>query len=119
MPITHAVIAQATSIFGGDDPASRCFRKSPEGALQQWHVLREMADVHSLVAVSDGSYIVFIYNVRGTHPREVRRGIGWLSTQTSEVEESEYPLSKIQHPNRRSFSRVIMWPKSHRSLDEH
>lgn len=84
--------------FYGQRPGISLFRKSPEGRIEQWVEPFDIATTSSLVAAPDGSYIAFIYKVKGTHPRDGKAGIGLLMTQTSEWKPINIPTLKISTP---------------------
>ena len=76
--------------FNGDRPSLSLFRKTTQGEIEQWKWPLRYAPGesgggwHDLVPAPDGSYIAFVYEIKGTATREGKRGVGLLMTHTSE-----------------------------------
>jgi len=84
--------------FHGTRPGISLFKKSLEGTIEQWVKPHDIGPIFSLVAAPDGSYIAFTYVIKGTHPREAKKGIGLLSTRTSEWNRVSIPPLQSSTP---------------------
>lgn len=76
--------------FKGQRPGISLFRKTTQGEIEQWKWPLRYAPGesgggwHDLVPAPDGSYIAFVYEIKGTATRDEKRGVGLLMTHTSE-----------------------------------
>ena len=70
----------------GDRPASSFVRKSTQGQIEQWRIPEAVAlgGLRFLIAAPNGSYITFLYQIKGSNPGEGKNGMGLLNTQTAE-----------------------------------
>jgi hypothetical protein len=84
--------------FEGQRPGRSLFKKSREGTIEQWVKPHDIGPIFSLVAAPDGSYIAFTYEVKGARPRDGKRGIGLLNTQTSEWKSLSVPPLQSSTP---------------------
>jgi hypothetical protein len=85
--------------FEGQRPKISLFRKSLEGTIEQWiEPYNDIARMYSAVCAPDGSYVTFIYEVKGTRPRDGKRGIGVLDTRTSEWSGLNIPPIQSSQP---------------------
>jgi len=86
--------------FFGQRPGVSLFRKDVRAQIQQWVLPDTIAlgGLRYLVAAPNGSYIVFAYVIKGTHPREAKKGIGLLNTRTSEWTRVSIPSLQSSTP---------------------
>lgn len=70
---------------GAGNDATSLLRKSPQGEIKRWIILRiDFASLFTTAVAPNGAYIVFIYPFTDTRPSEGKRGIGMLDTQISQ-----------------------------------
>ncbi|UVT19858.1 MAG: hypothetical protein H8K03_19070 [Nitrospira sp.] len=84
--------------FQGQRPGISLFRKDRHGEIQQWGwpVRYGPGDWggggwYDLVADPGGSFIAFVYKIKGTLARDAKRRLGLLITQTSEWRDLNIP----------------------------
>lgn len=70
---------------GAGNDATSLLRKSPQGEIKRWIILRvDFASLFTTVVAPNGAYIAFIYPLPDTRPAEGMHGVGMLDIQTSQ-----------------------------------
>ncbi len=87
---TPSVDKTGNLYFKGARPGTSLFRKTVQGEIEQWGWPLRYSPGESgggwydLVPAPNGSYIAFVYEIKGTATRDGKRGVALLMTHTSE-----------------------------------